>query len=130
MAMSEEKIRRAGRYVEAAMGTKGWNRRDLAREASVDQGTVADFLDGTRWPQTATRAKLERALGMESGDIAAAAEGMTTVRPAAQDDAYVSRGRSRTQPDDDEAALAAKLAERQRLDSEIADLVARLHRRG
>lgn len=130
MAISEEQIRRAGRHVEAAMGEKGWNRIDLAREAGVDNGTVADFLDGVRWPQTATRAKFERALGMQAGDISVAADGLATVRPVAQDDGYVSRGRTRTPTDDDEAALAAKLEQRQRLDSEIADLVAKLHRRG
>lgn len=128
MAMTEEQMRRAARYIDAAMGTKGWNRIDLAREAGVDGGTVTDFLDGNRWPQTATRAKIETALGLDIGDISAAAEGEANVRPLTQHDGYVSR--TRTSANDDESALAAKLAERQRLDSEIADLVARLHRKG
>jgi hypothetical protein len=128
VAMTEEQVRRAGRYVEGLMGVWGWNRTDLAREAGVDPGTVADFLDGSRWPQAATRGKLELALKLDPGEIAREAEGLNDVRDPSQD-GYVPRGRQRA-PADDEAALAAKLEQRQRLDTEIADLVAKLHRKG
>ena len=49
MAMTEDQIRRAGRYIEGLMGVWGWNRTDLAREAGLDQGIVNAWLAHLEW---------------------------------------------------------------------------------
>jgi hypothetical protein len=49
----------------------------LARAAPVDQGTVADFLAGNRWPRLSTLAKIDAALGWNPGTIDRIARGTT-----------------------------------------------------
>lgn len=50
----------------------------FAKRAGIDPGTLADFLNGTRWPQSRTLAKMEAAIGWARGHIADLAEGSTT----------------------------------------------------
>jgi hypothetical protein len=50
----------------------------FAKRAGVDPGTLANFLDGTRWPQSRTLSKIEAAIGWTAGYIAELAEGSTT----------------------------------------------------
>lgn len=69
---------RARRAVLTWLGEKGKPQSWLARTASVDPGTVNEFLQGNRWPANVTRAKIEAALGWEVGTIMAIAEGATT----------------------------------------------------
>lgn len=68
-------IARAAAAVEAAMAARGWNVRDLANRASIDAATAGDFLAGTRWPRTATRGRIESALGWAPGTISQVAAG-------------------------------------------------------
>lgn len=68
-------VARAAAAVEAAMAARGWNVRDLARRASIDAGTVGDFLAGERWPRTSTRGRIETALGWTPGTISQVAAG-------------------------------------------------------
>lgn len=48
---------------------------ELTRIAGVDTGTLGEFLSTKRWPGTATRGKVERALGWPAGTISGIAEG-------------------------------------------------------
>ena len=73
MAMSRELARRAVRREVAPEG-----RLAFAKRAGVDPGTLAHFLDGTRWPQSRTLSKIEAAIGWAPGYIAELAEGSTT----------------------------------------------------
>ncbi len=71
--MSRELARRAVRRQVASEG-----RLAFAKRAGVDPGTLAHFLDGTRWPQLRTLSKIESAIGWTPGYIADLAEGSTT----------------------------------------------------
>lgn len=63
------------RAVEASqLGVYGF-----ADRAGVDPGTLRDFLDGTRWPQSKNRNKIERALGWPDGRITDLADGVTPI---------------------------------------------------
>jgi transcriptional regulator with XRE-family HTH domain len=53
---------------------------DLARKAGVDPDTVADFVNGRRWPQTGTRAKIAQALGWTPETIDRLARGEAPAR--------------------------------------------------
>lgn len=86
--MAIEPMREEARgRVRAALAEKGWNVADLAREAKIDPGTIGDFLNGTRWPQLATRQKIDRALGWWPGSIDFYARGQ--VPPSSADDENV-----------------------------------------
>jgi hypothetical protein len=71
--MSRELARRAVRREVAPEG-----RLAFAKRAGVDPGTLANFLDGTRWPQSRTLSKIEAAIGWAPGYIVELAEGSTT----------------------------------------------------
>lgn len=73
-----EAARRAvRRAVEATqLGVYGF-----AEKAGIDPGTLGDFLDGTRWPQSKNRNKIERALGWDDGLIADLADGLVKAGP-------------------------------------------------
>ncbi len=88
---------RARQAVAAQMSAFDWNTSDLARNAAVDVGTVGDFLNGSRWPQSATRSKLARALSWTSESIDLIVRGddprqddTETVGDAPQDDAVLA----------------------------------------
>lgn len=69
--MEREGARAAVRIaVTAEMSHRGWNIADLKDAAQVDPGTIADFLEGNRWPQIKTLGKIERAVGWSAGTIA------------------------------------------------------------
>ena len=69
--MNEDAARREARRAVDAHGGRG----SFARRASVDPGTLTDFLDGVRWPQAKTRTKIERALGWTPGRLEDMREG-------------------------------------------------------
>jgi len=71
--MSRELARRAVRREVAPEG-----RLAFAKRAAVDPGTLAHFLDGTRWPQSRTLSKIEAAIGWAPGYISDLAEGSST----------------------------------------------------
>jgi transcriptional regulator with XRE-family HTH domain len=66
---------RAGRYVEARRGELNLTQQQLAERARVDTKTIYNLESGTRWPQPKTRDRIERALGLYSGDLQRIAEG-------------------------------------------------------
>jgi transcriptional regulator with XRE-family HTH domain len=69
----------AVRVATELMHERGWNVRDLAREADLDPGTVGDFLAGTRWPRMGTRGRIEKALGIDPGELDRTRRGEPTV---------------------------------------------------
>lgn len=82
---------RARAQVNDEMVRQGLNPRDLARRAGVDFDTVADFLNGKRWPQSSRRNMISTALGWvpEAIDMLVRGEDprpdAETVRPGDQD---------------------------------------------
>lgn len=50
--------------IDSARILCGWTRRDLAREAHVDEGTLCDLFAGRRRPTFGTLRALCRALGL------------------------------------------------------------------
>lgn len=69
--MKDEGRARARQAVITAMARREWNPTDLQRGASLDPGTVGDFLNGSRWPRPKTLAKIERAFGWPAGSLGA-----------------------------------------------------------
>ena len=94
----EETVRLA---VQAHMAARQWNKAELQIAARIDANTAGDFLNGERWPQARTLAKIETALDWPHGTIAAILAGASP--PATSGDA----GDEPLQADDPEAALAA-----------------------
>lgn len=80
--MSDIEMRQA---IEAAMAKKRWNQADLARHASLDDGTVGDLLRGERRPRRDTLGKIEVALGWPPGTASAYRYGQDTVVPDDED---------------------------------------------
>lgn len=82
--MSKEFARREVRKAVEAQ----WTRLAFARRAKLDPGTLTDFLEGRRWPQGPTLAKIESGLGWPAGRITDMADGFGAgepVGPAEQD---------------------------------------------
>lgn len=69
--MSRAEARRAVRLAVEALGTQA----SFAASAGLDAGTVGDFLRGKRWANSATRRKIEAALGWPAGYVADLAQG-------------------------------------------------------
>lgn len=87
---NEEGRRRAASAVASAMASRGWNAVDLADAAEVpDPATIRTFLDGSSWPWGSTRSRIERALGLEPGQIEAIAKGRAPVAVAVETDPVV-----------------------------------------
>lgn len=72
---------RARDALHAALTERGWGLTDLAHAASVDVGTVSDFLRGTRWPYRKTQGKIEKALDWTPGRIERFAQGTESLPP-------------------------------------------------
>lgn len=73
---SRDEARRDVRLaVQAHMASRQWNKAELQDAAGIDANTAGDFLNGARWPQAKTLAKIEGALGWKHGTIAAILEG-------------------------------------------------------
>ena len=99
MAMSEDGRRRAGRYAEKMLGERRKDRTWLVDMTSLDPATVADFLDGKRWPRTGSRNAIEAALGIDQGTLKDVADGWGQVDPgmdpverAIEESSTLSRG--------------------------------------
>ena len=60
--------------VRSALASKRWSQADLSRAADVDKNTISDFLTGKRQASLPTLAKIEVALGMTPGTLAAIGE--------------------------------------------------------
>lgn len=83
LAMNEEGRERAGQALADALAARGWNAVDLALHADIpDAATVRTFMAGGSWPWASTRARMERALGLEPGTLDRIAKG-SSGRPSA-----------------------------------------------
>lgn len=61
---------RASAEYRSTVERLGLTPTEVARLGDIpDVDTVRDFMDGSRWPRTPTRAKLEHAVGWPSGSI-------------------------------------------------------------
>lgn len=60
---------RAAQAVASWLAANEQNPTWLVQAAGVDPGTIGDFLNGQRWPKTATQGKIEAALGWPAGSI-------------------------------------------------------------
>lgn len=76
----------ARRNVEDELARRRWNVSDLADNAGIDVGTAGDFLNGTRWPQRATQAKIEAAFAWPAGTIRRWELGLDAEAPEPADD--------------------------------------------
>lgn len=65
----------AGRAVLRQMSRQKLSRTDVIRASGVDNKTLQALLEGQRWPQVLTRARIEEAIGWQPGDIERAARG-------------------------------------------------------
>lgn len=70
------------RYVAARLAEKRWKQADLVRETGLDKNTISDFLSGKREPSLATLAKIEDALVLTRGTLAALGEDPSAGQPA------------------------------------------------
>jgi lambda repressor-like predicted transcriptional regulator len=61
--------RAAGRVVDARIAELGLSVAEAARKAHVSPTTLRSVIAGTRWPNTATRAAINKALGFEAGEV-------------------------------------------------------------
>ena len=68
----EDNAQRAARVLRA-MAERRWSQADLATAAQIDPGTLSDFLSGERKPRGKTLAKIDAALGLTPGTLAASA---------------------------------------------------------
>ena len=64
----------ARQEVWVAMTGRNWTNGDLAVNSGTDPATIGDFLAGRRWPRPATLGKIEDALGLTPGTLAALGE--------------------------------------------------------
>lgn len=55
--------------IERARVLRGWTRRDLARQAHVDEGTLCDLFAGRRRPTFGTLRALCQALQLAMADV-------------------------------------------------------------
>lgn len=83
---TEDGMAAARQRARNEMATQGLNQRSLATSAKVDPNTISDFLAGRRWPIMSTLAKIETALGLTHGTLAAIGE---------EEDSQVGRDRAR-----------------------------------
>lgn len=69
-------MKTAGRFVSARMAALRYDAAKLAAVAEIgDPKTIRDLTDGARWPRVGTLGKVEEALGLDYGTIAAIAAG-------------------------------------------------------
>ncbi len=64
----------ARRMVLAFMSERELDNAAMAKLAKIDVNTLGDFLAGKRWPRTSTLGKLDKALGLTPGTLAAVGE--------------------------------------------------------
>ena len=69
MIRSMEGRQRAARAVAARRGELGMTQQELADAAGVDLKTIGNLERRGRWPIARTRARIERALNWESGEM-------------------------------------------------------------
>ena len=58
-----------GEAIERARILRGWTRRDMAKEAHIDEGTLSDLLRGRRRPTFGTLRAISEAVGLGMIDL-------------------------------------------------------------
>nr|WP_062336095.1 helix-turn-helix transcriptional regulator [Herbidospora sakaeratensis] len=71
-------------FVTQRRGELGMTQTELAAASSVDVKTIYNLESGEKWPQAATRARVERALGLSPGTLHEIREGGDVPAPAPQ----------------------------------------------
>lgn len=127
-AVSEQDARRAAKRAIDAR----WTRASFAKKAKIDPGTLTDFLEGVRWPQGRSRAKIEETLGWPIGSLDDLREGVpfdVAVGPAGHTPTHAAAGgRAQRELSNLRDLTLEELAEEQR---RIADeMTRRLRERG
>lgn len=64
----------ASRYVAARLAEKRWRQADLGRASGLDKNTISTFMTGKSKPSLATLGKIEDALDLTPGTLAALGE--------------------------------------------------------
>lgn len=119
--MSQEDRARTAAYVKARRGQLGLkSQQQLAKLAGVNLNTINTLETGNRWPQAATLAQVEQALGLRSGSLQAVHDGREPVpldkeedaeqASADRDDPYIAQIRAIEGLDDDERDLLVRYA--------------------
>jgi len=62
------------RFVATELAKRGWNQTDLGREARLNKNTLTDFFNGRSRPSRRTLARIEDALDLTLGTLAALGE--------------------------------------------------------
>lgn len=75
------------RFVAGKLAERRWKQADLVRETGLDKNTISDFVSGKRQPSLVTMHKVEDALGLTRGTLAALGEDADG-RPAPTDAEY------------------------------------------
>lgn len=70
--MTEDAAQRIARYVAGELVKRGWTQAELAQAAGVNKNTITSFMRGEA--SIRTMKKVEAALGMTRGTLAAAGE--------------------------------------------------------
>lgn len=78
--------------VRTEMVRRSTNPTELARDAGLGTNTVADLVNGKRWPRAATLGKLEAHLGWPAGRIDRVARGVESPEHAQVGQAHEAEG--------------------------------------
>lgn len=103
--------------------------RQLALTAQVDIKTIYNLESGERWPQAATRAKIEKALGWVVGSLEALADGQEAARQFPTRAELIDEGLRRSRLTPGEVISRAEITDRewQRLSTGSATLTDARH---
>lgn len=71
----EERRQAVGRAVERRRESLGYNQAEFARTVDVDPKTLRALENGSRWPQRASRRKIEAGLTWNNGSLAQLLDG-------------------------------------------------------
>lgn len=78
--MTEDAAQRIARYVAGELVKRGWTQAELAQAAGVNKNTITSFMRGEA--SIRTMKKVEAALGMTRGTLAAAGEDAPAAGPS------------------------------------------------
>lgn len=69
VSVTPEERRRAGATVKERLADRGLSRAEVARSARIDPRTLNGLISGRQWPRVEVRARIEKALDWERGEI-------------------------------------------------------------
>ncbi len=68
--------------IRLALAERGWTQADLVRKSGVDKNTISTLMTGKATPRPSTLGKIEAALGLTPGTLAAPGEDDQLAEPA------------------------------------------------